>query len=245
MHLTDEQVQRFVDEQTAEPDRRSLEKHLAPCGECRERLAVARRATEEVLGRLRAVDHPVPLVDAQAVIGLARRRGRLGFGRWAAAILLTFGLAGVAYATPGSPLPGWIKALSTWVRPESDPPANPAESRPTPTPASAGISLLPGEKLAILFQLGSSGGTAHVSLTDGADVVVRARSGAAGFTAGDNQLVVVAREDTASFEVQIPRSAPRVEILVRGHRVFLKAGDRVTTAAPSDPDGSYRLALNP
>lgn len=246
MHLTDEQVQRFVDGQIPVADRRVLEQHIAPCGECRDRLTFAKRETEEVLGRLLAVDHPVPAVDAKMLIGLARRRRpRPGFGRWAAAVLLTFGLAGVAYATPGSPLPRWIKTLSTWIRPESDQPANPVESHPTPAPASAGISLVPGEKLAILFQLGGSGGSARVSLTDGGEVVVRAGSGAAGFTAGDDQLVVVARGDTASFEVEIPRSAPRVEILVGGHRVLLKAGDRITTAAPSDPDGSYRLSLIP
>jgi anti-sigma factor RsiW len=244
VHLTDEQVQRFVDGELPQEDRLQLEKHLAPCAECRERLAAARQGAEEVLARLRILDHPVPRLSAETVIRLARPR-QPGFGRWAAAILLSFGLAGVAYATPGSPLPRWINTLSAWISSDSDPSPDPTVPPPAPVPGSAGIAVLPGEKLAILFQLDAAGGSARISLTDGSEVVVRAESGAAGFTAGDDQLVIVGQADTTSFEVEIPRSAPRVEILLRGTRVFLKAGDRVTTKAVPAQDGSYHLSLNP
>jgi hypothetical protein len=48
---------------------------------------------------------------------------------------------------------------------------------------------------------------------------------------------------TANFEVAIPRSATRVEILVGGRRAFLKEGDRL--AGTPDSAGSFRLTLRP
>ena len=197
------------------------------------------------MGRLRMVDHPMPQVSAETVIRLARPRSA-DAARWAAMILLSLGLASAAYAAPGSPLPRWIHTLSAWISPEPDAPIDPSPP-PVPVEGSAGIAVLPGEKLAILFQLDASGaeGSVHVTLTDDSEVVVRSRSGAAGFTAGAERLEVVGRAGMNIFEVRIPRTARWVEIMVRGSRAFLKAGERVTTGAPAAPDGSYRLSLSP
>ncbi len=243
MHLTDEQVQRLVDAQLSEAGGRPLEQHASECGDCHDRLTAARREADAILVRLALVDHPVPAVSADSVIRQARQRGA-GVGRWAAAILLSLGLAGVAYAAPGSPLPGWVAAVSAWVTAEPAAEVSPVPLPSEPVPARAGIAVLPGERLTISLEI-DDGGSARVSLTDDAEVTIRAESGGVGLTAGTGQLVVKGRAGPTSLEVWIPRSAPRVEIVWHGERLFLKAGDRIITVAAAGPDGSYRLSLGP
>ncbi len=243
MHLTDEQVQRLVDGESPGPSRPALLDHGAACPECGERLAAAAAQRAQILTRLRVLDHPVPPLSAETIINLAQRR-RPSFARWAAVTLLTFGLAGAAYAAPGSPLPEWIKALSSWLHPGPESPPRPVVPPPAPPPARAGIAVLPGRRLSILFEVEGTGDSARVSLVDGAEVAVRAESGAAGFNAGADRLIVVMRGGSSNFEVQIPRSAPLVEILTGGKRIFLKTGDRISTGAAPAPDGSYHIPLH-
>ena len=59
-------------------------------------------------------------------------------------------------------------------------------------------------------------------------------------------LVVVRSElgSSATFEIQIPRAAPRVEILVGGTRLFLKEGSRVTVEGTADAQGPFVLPLS-
>lgn len=243
MHLTDEQIERLADGQAAEPVRLTLEQHLASCAGCGGRVAAARQQAVEVTARLWLVDHPVPPVSVETVIRLARK-SQAGPGRWAAAILLSVGLAGAAYATPGSPLPGWVEAVAGWIRSEPRDSKDLPLPPPAPVPLPAGIAVVPGEDLIILFQPGVAAGGARAVLTDGKEVVVRTINGDAGFTAGAGRLVIAVRSDTTSFEVQIPRAAPRIEILIDGHRVLLKVRDRITTDIVPAHDGSYRLSFN-
>jgi hypothetical protein len=182
-------------------------------------------------------------VSAPSVIRAAQQP-RAGQLRWAAAILLSFGLVGVAYAAPGSPLPRWIASLAEWLAPGPKEEESPGAPTPEPAPARAGIAVTPGEALTISLEIGD-GGSARISLTSGAEVTLRAESGGVGFTAGAGQLVVVGRAEPASIEVQVPRSASRVEILRRGERVFLKDGDTITALAEAGPDGSYLLRFGP
>ena len=58
---------------------------------------------------LRVLDHPVPAVTAQEIAGRAARGpSRV---RWAAAVLLTAGIAGAAFALPASPLRTWVAGV--------------------------------------------------------------------------------------------------------------------------------------
>lgn len=178
------------------------------------------REDAELFALLRALDHPMPRVDARAVAALATRRGP-AYLRWAAGIALGLGLAGAAYALPGSPLRTWVRALVH-------------RSAPTPIQTDsgfAGIAVAPGQGLRVLFTARQAAGTADVVLTDSAEVVVRALTGAATFTSGADQLVIENTGSGATFEIQIPRAAPRVEILVEGSSILLKAGDQITVTA--------------
>jgi len=244
MHLDEELVQRLLHGELGRPAETSARDHLVSCDDCRGRVADAEREESEVLQLLRHLDHPAPQVDPEEVVA----RGRspyFGWGRRAAAILLGLGLAGVAYAAPGSPVRGWVRAVADWVdgRP-TRPTATPGSTQAT-DPAVPGIAVSPGRRLVILFPSPPAKAEALVSLTDGADVVVRAVTGEASFSSEVDRLVIESRDSAATFEIQIPRSAPWVEIRAAGSRIFLKQGPRVTSEKPPAPGGTYILPLTP
>jgi anti-sigma factor RsiW len=218
VHLDDEQIQRLLHGELVPGTESAVRRHAAECAECRERVARAERDEAEVYALLREVDHAVPRIDAGSVAQRAGAR-RPSWLKWAAGIVLALGLAGAAYAVPGSPLAAFVRGLI---------------DRPAQTPDSAaavgGIAVTPGAELVVEFMSRQTAGAAELSLSDGRDVVVRAVSGAARFTAGADRLEIDNRGSVATFEIQIPRTAPRVEILVGSTRVFLKLGDQISAA---------------
>jgi hypothetical protein len=241
MHLDEEQLQRLLHGELSAGARRDTGDHLAACNECRERLVLAERDEGEILGLLRQVDHPLPAVDAEALAARARGIG-LVWGRWAAGILLVLGTAGAAYAVPGSPVRGWVRSAAAWIAGEDRAP--PAPKQANAPSRGAGIAAAPGRNYVIAFQALESGGQARVSLTDGAEVIVRAPSGAARFTSAVDRLLIDNRGSGTTFEIEIPRTAPRVEIGVAGKRIFLKQGEHVTAGAPPGAEGEYLLRLS-
>jgi hypothetical protein len=122
-------------------------------------------------------------------------------------------------------------------------PQSPIErSQPRP---EAGISILPEERLVILFRLEAARGSglASLSLTDGSEVQVHAPPGAATFSSSPGRLEIEVRDVSAPFVVQVPRSAPWVEIRAEETPIFLKEGSRVTTAGPAESGDRYTLRL--
>ena len=246
MHLDEEQVQRLLHGELPRATETSAREHLARCADCRQRVAEGKRDEDEVYALLRAVDVPPPAIDAEAVAARARAHD-FGLKRWAAGILLALCIGGAAYAVPGSPLPALVGAVVEWMggRPESPPTTTSPEA--PPDASIAGIAVVPGEGLLIQFTSAQTEGVAHVSLTDGAEVVVRAPIGAATFSSDADRLVIDNAGSSATFEIQIPRAAPRVEVRVSGNRIFLKEGPRVTTGASglADALGPFHLPLTP
>ncbi len=207
-----------------------------------------RREEEETNALLRQLDGPEPRVDFRTVVDRAGRGKRAGIAdrrllRVAAGLFVVAGIAGVAYALPGSPLPRWVDHVIAWVG------GGGADLRPAPDPAGdsdaggAGIAVTPGSRLLILFE--SPQGTARVSLTDDPEVIVRAPAHAATFTSGADRLVIGNHGPVATFEIQIPRAAPRVEIFVGRTRLFLKEAGGVAVPPAADSSGVYVLRLNP
>ena len=239
MHLDVEQLQRFLDGELSAPEATAAREHLAQCAACRRRVAEAQQADAEVRAQLRQLDHEAPRITAAQIAARARAgegaRGAPGVRRlrWAAGIVLALGLAGAAYAAPGSPVRAWVRAALAWV---SGKPDTTSAQRPGPEPRS-GIAVAPGQALVIAFASRQHPAEVRVSLTDGQEVVVRAPMGAATFTSDVERLVIHGTGNVAGavFEIEIPRTAPRVEIQVQGERRFLKQGPAVT--------GAYRFAL--
>lgn len=248
MHLDEEQVQRLLHGELKPPAETSVREHLAGCDDCYRRIAEMEREEEEVYALLRHVDHPPPRIDAHAVAAKARSRDFAwgwgsGWGRRAAGLLLMLGFAGVAYALPGSPLREWVQAIVQRMEPR------PAPSSLVSVPAQAsdagvaGIAVAPGRALVILFTSRQAAGHARVSLIDGPEVTVRAPIGAATFTSDVDRLVIDNPSSSATFDIQIPRTAPRVEIQVAGNRIFLKEGSHVSPLKSGETGGSYLLPL--
>ncbi len=242
MHLDPEQVQRLLHGQLPGSADTAARAHLAACDACGAELAAAEREEHDVFALLRAVDHAPPPLTAEAVIARARGKG-LGPMRWAAGALLALGVAGAAYAMPGSPVRAWVEAIGQRL---AGPPG-PSREAPGPAlvepPAVAGIAVAPGRQLRIVFTSYQAVGEVRVSLTDSAEVSARAPVGAATFSTGGDRLVIANDEGTATFEIRIPRTAPWIEIHVGGSRVFLKRGPDVTTALPAAPPGAWVLPM--
>jgi anti-sigma factor RsiW len=242
MHLDEEQVQRLLHGQLAAGTESSARDHIATCAECRSRLAEAEREEEWVFERLRRLDHSQPKVDVESIM-MPRGRPVPAWGRLAAGIFLALAATGVAYAAPGSPLPRLIEQVIQLIganlerRVRTTPSAGTGESQ-------AGIAVAPGERLAIVFRGDSTGDTAVVSLTDSAEVIVRARGGTTTFSTESDQLRIGHRGGPAKFEIRIPRMAPLVEVEVRGRRVLMKQNSRLTADVGPDSTGRYLFPLS-
>jgi len=188
---------------------------------------------------LRVLDHPVPAVTAEAIVRRATPRRRPM--RWAAAVLLTLGAAGAAFALPSSPLRRWVAGVvERWSGERAPGPRRTAQEGDR----GAGIAVVPGDALLVLFD-GSAAGAVRVVLADRADVLVRAGTNRASFTSGDARLLIDTRGVPDTFTVEIPRAALRVEIRAGRSRLFLKDGERVTATVAPDSAGVYVLQLSP
>ena len=70
-------------------------------------------------------------------------------------------------------------------------------------------------------------GRAVVRLVDGAVVEIRVPAGAGSFTSGAGRVAVALGPGPVQLEVDIPRSALRVELWVGGRRLVAKDGSRL------------------
>jgi len=239
MHPDLEQLQRLAHRELDPAFLTSLESHLAGCAACRDRLAALEREEEEVHALLVSLDHPVPRLNAAAVMSGPRTPLAATF-RWAAGILLALGAAGAAWAAPGSPLPGWLDAVLG----EGEDAVRPSPTLAPPPPASAGgVAVDPQGRLAIVFRSLQASGQATVRLTEDAEVQVRASGGAPTFTAEDGRLLVDQQGPSGDFEILVPTGAPRVEVWVGDRRVLLAEGGRVTSDLAEDPTGAWIVPL--
>jgi hypothetical protein len=233
MHLDDERSQRLLHNELSPGEASAARAHLAECPACREQIQALEVEERQLLERLRLLDHPGSRVTAQGVMA-AESSHRTPWQRWAAVAVMAVGLAGVAYAIPGSPVRRWVARLmapGTIVEPISPkPPSQGAPQAPAESPSMGGIAVDPGARLIIAFQTADPGSRVLIQLVGSDEVMVRAPNGAANYTAGVGQVVVDNRPGPVEFLVEIPINAPRVEIRVAGNRIFLKDGARATPA---------------
>lgn len=243
MHLDQERVHRFLHGELSRELTQQARSHLEDCESCRLRVEKAREEEAEILCSLKSLDHPQPTADLGGIVAKGRK---IPFrpARWAAGVVFALAVTSGAYAAPGSPLPNLVRSLANQFRtgPQpsaSDSPESGAEVSPS------GIALAPGPRFSIRFSAHQVWGYATVELTDGSEVVVRALDGVSGFTAGIDRLLIENEGSQSDFEIQIPKSAPRVEIMVGKDLLFSKVGDQVTATIPADAEGRFPIPLHP
>jgi anti-sigma factor RsiW len=246
MHLVDEEIQRILHGELKDEPRRASLRHLGECAGCRARVEEAARAEQDIFALLEQVDHPIPPVSIKNLMRTTRQGRGMGWTRRAAVIALVVGGAGVAYAAPGSPLPRWINSIATALAGEhpSQPPGHTAPRREAVTPES-GIAVAPGRRFTIAFTSDQPSGAATVRLTDGSNIVVRAVNGGAVFRTDTGRLTISNNRSVADYEIDLPRTAPWVEILVARRRLFLKNGARVVGEMSTVDDDRYSMPLRP
>jgi hypothetical protein len=243
MHLEDEEIQRLLHQELAEPAGVNRLEHLSRCAVCRGRVEQAGRDEREIFRLLEQLDHPAPRVDISALMRVNPRAPAGGWRRKAAVIALVLGGAGVAYAAPGSPLPAWFRTMAaSLVKPNLPSPPKPRASTVDSTAATpSGIAVPAGTRLAIVFKAEQDAGTVTARLTDGPDVVVRAMHGSAAFLTDVERLTVANEGSVADYEVDLPRTAPLVILQVGERRLLLKHGETVISDVSPNSDGAYVL----
>jgi hypothetical protein len=244
MHLSDEQIQRFLHGELDARSKEALSRHVAACEFCARLLAQAEREQSEIFGLLCHLDHPAPRVDAES---FTRKSGAFTvWGRRAAVFVAAAALAGAAYAIPGSPLPAWVKQVADWIDRDGGSDSPPAEKSPAiDRPTTSGIAVPAHERFTIAFLTEQTDGVVAVSLADGPNVVVRVLGGTATFTTDVDRLTIDNRGSEADYEIEIPRGASYVEVFVGTRRFILKDGDALAMGIPTDEHGRRVFSLAP
>jgi len=241
MHVDEEQLQRLVDDELAEPADEWVHEHVQHCESCRDRLGRAKTEQSELFALLGTLDHPRKRVDHAALIA----RARAGKAKWmtrAAGFVVAAVLAGVAYAAPGSPLPSLVARVFGG----PDAPNVAAVQKAVPeTPVVSGVTVPAGNRMVITFTSTQTTGEIRVTLSDRADVEVRATGTGAAFTAGEDLLTIDNASSRADFTIAIPRHARLVEIRIGEDRVFLKDGARIVTGHAVPGVDTYVIPLRP
>lgn len=237
MHLDDELIQRFLHREVPPQEEVEVSEHLSVCAACGARVAAADGEETRLFALLRAVDHPPPRITSAEI--MRRARGRNPMWMRAAGILVVLGLAGVAYAAPGSPLRDFVAGMF------SPPGEAPATSPAARAPArAAGIAVPPTSRFTIVIDGEPVNGIARVSVDDGSEVVVRTVDGSAVFTAGIDRVLIGDIDASTTLDIVIPRAAPWVEVRLRDRRVFLKEGAAIVAMLERDGSGRYLLQLS-
>lgn len=258
MHLNDEQIQRYLHGELSSGERADVASHVSECELCAGRVAEAEQEERDVFDRLGALDHPVPHHDVNAVMQARVENERAPstvphvWLRRAAVIVMIAVLGGAAYAIPGSPLPAWIDKIATALQDGGKAPVEQDRvnvdtvDTTTLVPAVSGVAIPPSRNFAIVLAAPQDSGVVYLTPTDGFNVVIRAIGGAPRYTlASSDRLDVDNTGLDSSYEIEVPMTAPYVELMIGDRRVVLKDRVRFGENLPSDEKGRYVISLRP
>ena len=241
MHLDEEQIRRVLDGEIVAVQETQWRSHIAQCARCDALVEQTRKHDANLETLLRSLDHAPTSIAARDVIARARTR-RWSWVNKAAAVFLIVTVGGVAWAAPRSPLPALLHTVVEWMTGAKLQPAPPIAPT-TLQPDVAGIAVPPGKHLVIRFSAVQTEGQVRVELSDGEDVVVRAPAGAGAFTSNNDQLLIDNRGSRATFVIEVPRAAPRVEIRLGSVRVFEMRSGRVAVPTATGVQSTFEISL--
>ena len=240
MHLSDRQLELIRRSEMAEPEARSARAHIVGCEDCAQRLRALSREEAKMENLLRLLDHEPPRIGVDAVIRRARARPRRAPSLLAAGIAILFVVAGAA-AMPGSPVRQWLARLRS--EGHTSVPQQPApEPEGRNSTFAPGISLTPDGAFDLVFEAPQADGSIRITLSPGAELAVRPIGGAVGYSVRPEGVWVQNAGSRTSYEVVLPRDAPRVRIRVADVEIFAKDGATIRTVAPQGA-GSRSLVV--
>ena len=232
MHPPDGDLRALLDGELGDAPRQNVVRHTASCATCYSRLLELERDVEttyELLGLLTPPPSALTLTEVARHAAPGPRRGSLIAATITLVILAS---AGAVAAAP------FIRSFVSRV----------FHSRPSSVPQQSGgapgqtaIALAPAAVTDIRFAVAQPDGALRVSLTDSTELVIRS-STAVSYRVFPGGLAVE-NGGTPSFDILLPRSAPRVNIVVAGHVVLEKVGPRVLAAVAPDGAGRYLLPV--
>jgi hypothetical protein len=227
-HLDEQAIELFLSGELSDSEAEALRDHLARCSACDDRVAATRKRDEEIGASLSLLGHPVPRLDAEAVI---RRSG----GRWRRSHTVAAGIAllvvgGAASAMPGSPVRAWLGDIVSGPREASEPALGPV--------LPSGVSVIPSGAFELVFEAGQETGVIRVSLTDDPELSVRATGGSPGFTLEPERVRVANSGSSANYDIQLPRTAASFRLRV-GDSVLMSLRDGTVTSPATAVRGEY------
>ena len=177
---------------------------------------------DDLHGLLATIDHPPPPLSADAVVALAEARTRMRARRTALR---------------------WVTEVVQRVSGGREGPAPAPAPQGAQAEKMAGIAVLPGDSFTVTFTAPGAGGVVLVSFHERAEILARARPGAARFTTEPDRLLIEPRAAGDTFALEIPRRAARVELRAGGARLLVVERGRVSPASAADSLGRYVVRL--
>lgn len=216
--------------------------HIASCEACAGRLESLRAADRDAGNLLSLLDVPVPIVSRQQILRAGKQTaGRFIGGpyRRAAAVIAFMVIAtAAAAAIPNSP----IRHLITRFRDSLGQQSADVAGHSTAGPAGAvspAVLIVPESTLDVVFAREGTAGVVHVRLVDGDQVSLSSPDGGSRYGVSSGR-IDIDQSSRGSFELALPKSLPRVRILIGGKMAFERR-----LGAPAGPDDFTIELANP
>lgn len=246
MHPTDAELQALIDNELDEREWKRLRAHLESCAACRDRRQALESLLHETAQLLGALDLPAHRSSVEDVIRVSGARScaatpREGRGLLRAAFLAGLLITGavVAAVVPGS---HFREAAKNMIR-------GPMAERDVLSPVTdpwrqeAGVALLSGGPLEVVFQAGQSEGSLQLVMTREDTTRVEVRGDSVGFVVGDGSILVRNRGARASYRIAVPTDLEGVRILIGLNTVFEMTGGEVVRDRFRREGGARTLSL--
>jgi hypothetical protein len=233
-HLTDEALAAALDPAGGGEAGSAARAHAARCATCATLLADARADDARIAAWLTALDHPVPAVDARAVLGRRRRAPAHRAAWWGVAAALVGVTAAAAAVVPPSTVRRVVEGVLHPARASRT--AEPGVSGGTATTAQAsapaGVEIVPTGVVVIRFAADQHAGVVRVMPGDGPALRVEAIGGRATYAVGRDQITVTNRAiDSTEYRVMLP-AASRARIMVMEHTIYDGAAPAAEVVLP-------------
>lgn len=220
-HLTDEALAAALDPLGGGAAGRAARAHAAECAACAALLNGAMADDAQVATWLTALDHPVPSVDARAVIARRRRAPAHRAAWWGVAAAL----AGVTAAAAAVAPPLMVRRIMDGVmhptrasRPGAVP-ASPIVAAPVQAPS--GVEIVPTGPVEIRFVAGQRAGVVRVTPGDGPALRVEAADDRARYAVAHDEITVTNHPtDSVDYRVTLPGAGNRVRIVVAERTIY-------------------------